>query len=629
MGFVYRNMKDMAVPAFAYPNRHDGSVFIITVDEDGHKHRKTIGALTVSVAGSERMVPNRYFKEVYQDLWNEQYPTKKIPSHEMSIGMYALTLSICEKNGMYSDLQDIYGPAYANSILDYAMFSIMHRTDTTQLFESSMRKKVLFSNRLYSDSWYSKLFSKELSEDQHHLFRISWVNHLKKNGLKKVWLGIDGSNNDCEARRSFLARFGFPKSHNTNKTIVGYMYAVDAETGRPVTYLVYDGSVPDSQAFQKMAAFLKGFDIEMEGVILDKGFAVEEVFRTITENNWKYVVMLPSDTTGHKQMVDEYSESIRWKSEYILEDEVLFGISDTKRLFGNHERTSTICTYFDGSNGSIQSLRISKQILNSKRKIETAIANGSRASVPKNLQRYLTIEGEGSSRKLMEHHDEWDKCMAGKGFFSLAVSTGITPNQANRLYRMRDTSETQFSILKSQEGGHTTRVHKTEGIYSKCAELFISSILRFEIENSCKLLDLDTNPIIQDLDLIALLYTAEDKYEAVRNLTTDQKALFKLFGIEQDDFEHLARSFNARNSTASKDPQRKLPDKSKPLIISNSHKRGRCSKTTSEPETSTDAIQSKSEQTKSKGGRPKGKKDSKHRKPRSDKGKKRGPRNNN
>ena len=626
MGSVYRNMKDMALPDFAYPNRHDGSVFIITVDEHGQRRRKTIGALTVSEAGSERMVPNKYFKEVYQDLWNEQYPNKKIPSHEMSIGMYALTLSICEKYGLYSDLQDIYGPVYANSVLDYAMFSIMHRTDTTQLFESSMRKEVLFSNRLYSDSWYSKLFSKELSEDQHHLFRIRWVNHLKKNGLKKVWLGIDGSNNDCEARRSFLARFGFPKSHNVNKTIVGYMYAVDAETGRPVTYLVYDGSVPDSQAFQKMATFLKGFDIEIEGVILDKGFAVEEVFRTIAEYHWKYVVMLPSDTTGHMQMVEEYSESIRWKSEYILDDEVLFGISDTKQLFGNHERASTICTYFDGANGSIQSVRISKQILTSKRKIEKAVSNGSRASVPKNLRKYLSIEGEGSSRKLIEHHDAWDKCMAGKGYFSLAVSTGITPNQANRLYQMRDTSETQFSILKSQEGGHATRVHKTEGIYSKYAVLFISSIIRFEIEASCKQLDLDTNPFICDLDLIALIYTAEDKYEAVRNLTADQKALFKLFDLEQEDFEHLARSFNARNNTASKDPQRKLPDKDSPLIISNSHKRGRRPKTTLGSVISTNVIQFESDQAKSKGGRPKGKKDSKPRKPRSDKGKKRGPR---
>ena len=53
MGTVYRNMKDMPVPSFAYPNRHDGSVYVLVVDADGKKHRKTIGALTVSEAGRE------------------------------------------------------------------------------------------------------------------------------------------------------------------------------------------------------------------------------------------------------------------------------------------------------------------------------------------------------------------------------------------------------------------------------------------------------------------------------------------------------------------------------------------------------------------------------------------------
>lgn len=623
MGVVYRNLKDMPIPSFAFPNRYDGSVYVVTIGDDGKRHRKTIGALTVDTSGEERMVPNSYFRSFYQDLWKEVYPDKKIPSHEMSVGIYALTLSICEKKGIYQNLQEIYGPQYANSILDYSMFYIIERSDVTQMFEGTMKKQVLFSDKLYSDSWYSKFFSKQLTEDQHHQFRISWVQYLVKNGLKRVWLAIDGSNNDCEARRSFLAKYGFPKSHNKNKTIVGYMYAVDAETGRPVTYTVYDGSVPDCQAFQKIAVFLKGFDIEIEGVILDCGFAVEEVWRTIEENKWKYVVMLPADTYGHLEMVRSFGETIRWQSMYMLESEVIFGISAEKQLFMAHPRLSNICLFFDGSSGSMQSIRLSLKILEAKRKIKKAIANGSRASVPQKLRKYLSIDGDGADRKLVEHYDEWDKSMAGKGFFSLAVSEGIHPEQANRLYRMRDTSETQFCILKTHEGGHTTRVHKTEGIYSKFALLFLSSIIRFEIEQSCKDLGLDTNPTIKELDTIVLLYKANDEYEAVRNLTTEQKSLFSLYGINQDDFEGIARDFNQRNKTASKNPVRKLCQQDTPRIIENSHKKGR-RKTIDE--SATENIKQQQNSPKSKGGRRKGSKDSKPRKPRSDKGKKRGPR---
>ena len=632
MGIVYRNIKDMDVPSFAYPNRHDGTVFIITVDENGCRHRKTIGALTIDDKGKERMSPNQYFKDHYQDLWNAEYPDQHIPSYEISIGMYTLTLSICKKHGIYPDLQDVYGPVYANSMLDYAMFSILHKSGVTQSYESTMTKEVLFADRLYSDSWYSKFFSQKINEDLHHQFRIKRVKRLVANGLEKVWLAMDGSNNDCEARRSYLAKYGFPKSHNANKTIVGYMYAVDAETGRPVTYFVYEGSVPDNQAFQKMSTFLGSFDIKIEGVILDRGFAVEEVFRTIEKNEWQYVVMLPTDTYGHLQMYQKYGEKIRWKSTFILDDEVLFGIQDKQKLFRSHSRESSICMYYDGSGGSLQSVRLSRQILTEKKKVMNAIGNGKRASVAKKLQKFLAIEGEGAARKVVENYEEWDKSMAAKGYFSLAVSDNIDPNRANRLYKMRDTSETQFSILKSQEGGSASRVHKTEGIYSKFALSFLSSIIRFEIEVSCKKLNLDTNPTIQNLDRITLLYTAANKYEATRNLTTEQKILFNLHGLNQDDIAYLARDYNKRNSSPIKNPNRTMLDNQLPLLISNSHKRGRKSKAKMYEEViSTGTIVGHDEivSTKSKGGRPKGRKDSQPRKPRSDKGKKRGSRKNN
>ena len=69
------------------------------------------------------------------------------------------------------------------------------------------------------------------------------------------------------------------------------------------------------------------------------------------------------------------------------------------------------------------------------------------------------------------------------------------------------------------------------------------------------------------------------------------------------------------NNTDARNPDRRLPDDRKPVIKTNSHKRGRPCK--QRPESDGAA----SEQiVKSKGGRPKGKKDSKPRKPRSDKG---------
>ena len=487
----------------------------------------------------------------------------------------------------------------------------------------------MFADRVYSDSWYSRFFAKDLSEDHHHLFRIKWIQRLVANGLKKVWISIDGSNNDCEARNSYLAKYGFPKSHNKNRTIVGYMYAVDAESGMPITYLVYEGSVPDSQAFQKMATFLESFELEIEGIILDRGFAVEPVFQMIEKNQWKYVVMLPSDTYGHTELFKMYKEDIRWKSKYVLNNGALFGISDIAQISKEHDRKSNICLFFDGAGGSIQSVRLIKEIQTAKKRAEKAIAAGSRASIANKYQKYLSITGEGFNRKVVPDYEYWDKSMESKGYHSLAVSEGITPNRANELYKMRDVSETQFSILKTQEDCAATRVHKTEGIYSKFALSFISSIIRFEIERACMALDFDTNPTITGLRSIEFLYTAENKYEFVRNLTTDQKKLFEFIGFDQDDFERMARDYNNRKNKDSNNQYREL-NRDIPIIHSNTRKVGRpVSVNTADINQSEDRTENCQSSDKSKGGRPKGKKDTVPRKPRSDKGKKRGPRSSN
>ena len=142
----------MPVPTFAYPNRHDGSVYIVIPSEDGKRRRKTVGHLTVDIPGGERMVPNNYFRDHYQNLWNENYPNQPIPRHELGIGMYGLTLGISKKIGLYDDLQIVYGTEYVNNILDYAMFSIQHRINVTQVYESTMADKVLFSDKLHSDA---------------------------------------------------------------------------------------------------------------------------------------------------------------------------------------------------------------------------------------------------------------------------------------------------------------------------------------------------------------------------------------------------------------------------------------------------------------------------------------------
>ena len=124
------------------------------------------------------------------------------------------------------------------------------------------------------------------------------------------------------------------------------------------------------------------------------------MFDSIESYGWKYVIMLPSDVYAHRQMMQEHADEIRWHSDYLLEDSAMFGTADTRQLFRTNDRKSRTCLYFDGASGSGQSVKLIKKIQAEKRKILKAIAGGNKASVSKDLQKYLSIDWHGAERVL-------------------------------------------------------------------------------------------------------------------------------------------------------------------------------------------------------------------------------------
>ena len=145
----------------------------------GKKRRKVIGRAT-----SESMMHlNDLFRYLYPALWTEYYGDQNLPEHELHVGMYGLSLGIGYSTNLYPIRQEVYGPLYSNAIMDYAMYSIMDQTDTTQLFHDQMPREVPYSKEAYSDSWYSNLFCTYMSEDYNHRFRTEW---LKENAPAAV-----------------------------------------------------------------------------------------------------------------------------------------------------------------------------------------------------------------------------------------------------------------------------------------------------------------------------------------------------------------------------------------------------------------------------------------------------------
>lgn len=301
------------------------------------------------------------------------------------------------------------------------------------------------------------------------------------------------------------------------------------------------------------------------------------------------------------------------------------------RIWGKHPDTAFVSLYFDGRGAAHKSVKLIGKVCEAMRGAEAALALGRQPTVEKGLRKYLTFGRDESGRvtSVAYDHAAWDAALAAKGFFALISSSDMGAREAYDTYHLRDASETEFSILKSQEGLDVARVHSTPSIRSKLAVGFLASLLRFEVRSACKSLGLDTNRMIRKVDRIHLMLSGSGVYTPVRKYTNDQLALLAAVGIEAEDFVGIACDYNQRLLNPIHSQKHRLPERKPVARRGRGRPKGSRNRKTVEREAEIErqrALGTYVEPVKRRPGRPKGSKDTKPRKRRSDAGVKRGPR---
>ena len=623
MSRVYRERPEIPIPEEAHINHFDGRVYLM---EESTRKRTVIGVAT----SEHTMHPNDTYRKLYPEAWESFFSTYNDPKgYEVCVGMYGLCLGASTRNGLYQVLQDAYGPKYANVIMDYCMYSILDRRDVSQLFPERMRKEAIFSSELPSDSTLSNTFTYKLTEEMHMQFREHWIRRCVDNGCRRIWLCIDGSNNDCQIVDSDYAEYGENKSHS-GKTIVGYIYAVAAETGEPVCYFVNPGGKVDAQAFQKIIHFLVGYGLDVEGAILDRGFCTAEVVRTLRSLKLDFVIMVPGDTRGHRSVLEDHGETIFFNPEYLIDRKVLYGTSQEAQIWNPHPDTGIINLYFSASRCCFQGSDFNLALSDAKEKVESICAEGKKPDIPKKFKPFLeSVKDSDGKYRIICHYDAWRKSLRDKGFFSILSSRDFGAKKVSELYDLRMASETQYRILKSQEGFDTTRVHTDAAMMSKYAICFASSILRHSIMKACLQNGLDTNDTIQKMDRITLLLLDSQNYRFIRDMSLNARKLFAAFSMNMDSFDEIARDYTRRKTQPINSQVHKLPVAGVPEKRKRGRQPGSKNKATLAREAAIAEAKARGEYVEEphrKRGRPSGSKDSKPRKKRSDAGVKRGKR---
>jgi len=565
------------IPSIAYVGK-DGSVYVKDKNVYDPVKRYNIVKHTVigRSVGKGRMYPNNNYKVRYPALY-EQFSGQKLKRHTLKAGLYVATLAIAQRCGLYDALIKSFGIENANMILDFSMYSIVYQTCVSEQYAASMQDHMVFSRTLWSPSRLSTFFSSEFPEPRISEFKRLWSGWCMKDNVRDVWLAIDGSNNDCRIEDSSLCEMGHSKS-GKDVHIVSYLYAVDAVTGRPVTMAVNRGGMVDCKAVLGLVGWLKAYNMEVKGAIIDRGFATEDVFTSLDGNGISYVAMLKGNAFAHKEMLKINADRIRMKYSYMLgkyetgcaeasvrtskDAPMLYGIrsEEPMKLFFQSTYSAYAHLIYDRQNGGQRQEAWYRKITDTARSLQRALSNGKEIAIPNEFKDCLSKVELNGRDVILVNEAEVQAVGDRKGYYTLASSKEMTTTEACRLYSLRNSSEEQYSLLKSQMGGDVTGVHSDEGVTAKLFISFVASILRNELVNMAKECDVPTNRMVKELNHICINTDFNDRYFVCHTENARQVAFLRWCGVKPDVLDGIAQMANLRKDSVEPDPIHILPE---------------------------------------------------------------------
>ena len=498
--------------------------------------RLTIG--WINDASKKTMNPNSNYAARYPREFSIAAKGKLAPVTKRC-GMYMLSLALSQANGLYPMLIECCGPENANAIMDFANYSILHKTNVAKDYPHLMADQVIFSERLYSDSWLSELFEKRLTESQQEDFKAKWTEVCVANGTNNVWLCIDGSNSDCVSQEVEYAEKGKAKSRK-NIDVCSYMYAVDAVTGMPVTERLYRGGRVDSKEFIEMMAYLRRYSIKVEGVILDRGFCDISCLELILDLKLRYVIMMKENTYGFKTMYQKHADEIRMKSRQAVGDGI-YAIEDECRVFGKYKHSSWITLVYDSKNGTERANHLLEKVRASVKTANENIESGNTVTFGKDIKAYiLPVKQDDCIVRYDINHEALQAAMDQKGFSAIAADSSYGASGTLEKYDLRDKSEKQYMVMKTQLGNRVFRTHFSNGVKAKGFVAFIASIIRNEIGRICRETGYELTTALRELNFLCVQRTPDNTYMGVHNANDRQIRLLAAVNLLQNDIDYIA-----------------------------------------------------------------------------------------
>lgn len=310
------------------------------------------------------------------------------------------------------------------------------------------------------------------------------------------------------------------------------------ESGLPLYYNIYQGSIPDVRTLDNILEYNKIFGIKDVIFIMDRGFYSKKNIEKLKDK--KVIIPLTFSTKISRDLINKADKRLNNERDmfmfggdlynYIKERVEISGVKLNAHIYRNKSRYYGESMKFHKALLGIEE-DINKGEYTSKEEIIEAIEEGY-----KGYSRYYTIISKGGKYSLKRDIKEIKEKIKRFGTFILLTNEkGLKKEDVIGLHRNRNMIERLFGIMKNEANGDRLRVNTREKVEGSLFITYLSSILLSYIENKIRfdevLKGYTKREIIYELKKLKMI-----RYENGLNILTEvskrAKDIFKAFNIE-------------------------------------------------------------------------------------------------
>ena len=403
----------------------------------------------------------------------------------LSYGPFAAIEAACEKAGCLTPLKRSFESQW-KFILALCVHAIVAEKTSSQSFSGWCFMNYCGMDRVPSDSEISQLYQdiSDHSGDIKVFFALYWKeynNHFP--GTEKRAVGFDSTNQNYGGHGISWAKLGHAKI-DVGLPIINTAMFVDEETGIPLWYEHFDGSVLDKSQTPFSLKTIVNMGFRKLFVVFDRGYYSEEDIRELEKlSDIQFGILCPDGTNWVEDLIRSHGSEIKDRQKYYVPTENVYGevYEATPFVDNGNPKVYYAYLFYDSERASVERDTIHEIVAYFWNKAEKRKRYSDKMANEFGSQGIIVVKTEkdsetGRNFKLYEDTDMIQAVLDMKGFFVMISPTKMTPAEAIQIVRKRDMSEKAFALMMNHFNLRTTGRHKKETYEGMMFMAFIALI---------------------------------------------------------------------------------------------------------------------------------------------------------